>query len=64
MELKPGAPNYPEIAKVALDLWRSFQGGNISPYHADPAAAQKNLLFYRECLRAVSGEAFDVTKIT
>jgi hypothetical protein len=53
--------NHGEVARVALDLWRAFYG-NATLYVPtnDPATAQKALLFYAECLKAVSDEEFNV----
>lgn len=56
--------NYADVARVALDLWRALEGGSMPAAPHNPPQAQKSLLRFQECLKAVAGESFDITKIT
>lgn len=56
-----GNQNFGTVSEVAFGLWRAFYGDkSFNPPVADPESAQKALLFYAECLKAVSDEPFDV----
>jgi hypothetical protein len=55
--------NYAEVARIAFDLWSRLYGGDFPNVQRNSPETQKALLVYQECLKAVSGEKFDVTKL-
>lgn len=56
---------YGEVAKVALELWRALRGAGIDMQRVpSPEERQNALLLYAECVKAVEGDPFDVTKLT